>query len=218
MQCADPSSGIALLAEAMSEYMKEVESMYALCKANNHKAAIHERGKEFQLYRLYENSEKNREITGKMLRNATSKAEGWEDSPYWAQDGKQWALIEKQVKNKTLKHERLNPFLTRGISWEGIPVLVHAYKFEPDPVMKVELILPEYTSELPQSPLRRIASALRCHEHLVPHYIAEPLPPYTRHETRFSTIAEYLSRHMPKTGTTPHLFSEWEAVVPVSGI
>lgn len=97
------------------------------------------------------------------------------------------------------KHNKQHPIITRGISWEGIlSVLIHAYKFEPDPVMKVELIVPTYENPVPELPLKVIAATLQCHEQLVPAYIAEALPMYNHHEAKFETLWEYLSRTMPK--------------------
>ncbi len=95
------------------------------------------------------------------------------------------------------KHGKLHAILTTGIVWEGIPLIVHAYKFEPDPVMKVELVLPEIPEPLHELPLKMIATMLRCLDHIVPEFIATPLPPYVRHEAKFMTIKEYLLHTMP---------------------
>ncbi len=77
-------------------------------------------------------------------------------------------------------------------------MLIHAYKFEDDPICKVEIILPSYTTPSPELPIQLMASMLECHEFLVPSSIAEPLAPYTKHEAKFLTVPEFLRANMPR--------------------
>ncbi len=188
-------NGLTMFADAALAYLREIEVQRALCIKHNETAAIHDRGQSLQIYRLF----KRDEVTARQMRNATEKLQPWEDSPYWQANRKQWVDMEQQVVRRMEKHHKQHPIITRGIVWEGVmPILVHAYKFEPDPIMKMELIVPPFGNLVPQLPLQLIAASLQCHEYLVPNYIAEPLPPYDHHEAKFSTLLEYLSRTMPR--------------------
>lgn len=183
-----------MLATALCGYIQEIESDYAICARNASTAAVHDRGATLQVYKLFP---RDSGVYG-ALRAASKRLLGWEELPYWKDEGDEWEKIQRSVTARMKKHKELLPIETRGVEWEGRPVLIHAYKFEPDPNLKVELLLPEVHSALPKLPLQKVAAALRCHELLVPQCIVEPLAPYERHEAKFSTITEYLSRTMPK--------------------
>src|SRR6185436_3493373 len=118
---------------------------------------------------------------------------------------------EREVDNRMKKHKQLLPLVTRGVTWQGRPILIHAYKFEVDPVMKLELVVPEVQMDVPELPLRILSEVLQCHEYLLPSFIAPPRPPYERHETKFETISEYLKRTMPADSLASQCLS------PVSG-
>jgi hypothetical protein len=188
------TDGLTMLGQAYYEYLLEIEAARVVCMRHEKTAAIHERGTELQIYSLYTRDEK----TAEEIRNNTAFLSGWEESPYHLADGKHWERLQGEVEKRMTKHSRLHPIVTRGIEWEDYPMLVHAYKFEPDPIMKIELVLPTYQSEAAPLPIKVVAAALQCLEFLVPSYVAAPLAPYDHHETKFSTIFEYLRRVMPK--------------------
>lgn len=197
MQAADTFDGTSMLADAVYTYLDETESKRSLCERHSATAAIHTASKSLELYRMFRTDE----ATARQIRQATSELPDWTESMYYSKEGRnhrQWEKMRKEIEHRVKNHAKLHDIITRGISWDGFPVLVHAYKFEPDTVMKVELILGEYESPMQELSLSVIASLLQCHEHLVPHYIANALPPYERHETKFQTISEYLSQTMPK--------------------
>ena len=188
------TDGLRTLTLGITSYLHELEDNRQACLRHADTAAIHTRGEELQVYRLFNRSEE----TCKSIRRASDMLPGWKESPFWKAEGKAWQAIQEGVLSRMEKHKELLPICTEGISWEGRPMLVHAYKFEADPVMKVELVLPQ-TGTRPQGlPLQVIADALRCHECLVPPFVAVALPPYERHEAKFQTITEYLSQKMPK--------------------
>jgi hypothetical protein len=195
VSCANlgQENGSQLLAEALHRYRQEIIEQSELCKRHTPSAAIHTKGKELQLYRLFERDE----AVATQLRRATDTLPSWKEALEWDSDGKKWEKLERDVTARMSKHQELLPIVTKGIAWEGRPMLVHAYKFEADPMMKVELVLPHVERELPVLPLRILAQALGCHEYLVPQELAQARPPYERHETDFITIPEYLSQTMP---------------------
>lgn len=187
------SDGLELLSQALHGYHQEIDAQRSLCDKHTPTAAIHTKGKELQLYRLFERDE----ATAEHLRRVTDALPSWEETLDWNREGKNWEKLERDITGRMTKHEELLPIVTKGVSWEGRPILIHAYKFEADPTMKVELVLPHVELENPELPLRTIASALRCHEHLVPEGLAQARPPYERHEAEFISIPQYLSHTMP---------------------
>lgn len=194
---APPFDGLGILESAIHNYLVEIESYAVICAKHEKLAAIHTRGSSLQLYRHF----KTDAVTATQIHKASKELPDWSESIYWKKGGKLVAIWEKQLKEvqrHTTGRNGLLPILTRGTAWEGYPVLIHAYKYETEPTMKVELILGQYESPTPELSLHIISALLRCHEHIVPEYIAKALPPYKRHETKFQTISEYLSHTMPK--------------------
>ncbi|MFA5800052.1 MAG: hypothetical protein WC840_03785 [Candidatus Peribacteraceae bacterium] len=181
------------LGEVLLGYLKDIDYQYALCHKHEKTTAIHRKGKELQVYRMYQSSGKLAEH----LHKAVAKLPGWEESAYWEINNKSWEKIRKEVENRVEQHSSQFHVSCRGVLWESTPILVHAYKFDADKYLKIELILPEYKSPLQILPLKRITAAIECHEFLVPELIAKPKPPYAGHETDFLTLTEYLSRTMP---------------------
>ncbi len=189
----DPNDGLSLASEAIHDYLMEIHSMGNICLRHANTAAIHDRGDILQVYRLF----KREELTARTLRKASNELEGWEHSPFWPSERIHWTKLAAEVARRVDRHSRQHPIVTRGILWNGRPFLIHAYKFEPDPVMKVEIVVPDLPDSIEELPLRAVASSLECHEYLVPSYITTPLAPWVHHEAKFSTISEYLSRTMP---------------------
>lgn len=190
----DNEDGIDLMADAIYDYLSEIEECRVVCERHAATAAVHDRGKELQIYRMM----KNEEGSIACLRTSAGLVPNWEESVFWKGGGRQWSKLESQVKSRMAKNKELLPILTQGIEFEGIPMLIHAYKYECDPYWKNEILVPkQYLEVMQELPLQVVASVLRCHELLVPDYVTQPLPPYTRHEAKFLTIWDYLSRKMP---------------------
>lgn len=187
------TGGLSLLSTAIYGYLEDIANIKVLCGQYEANTAIHDRGRTLQVYRLYE----RHADTARSIRDMTQSLPSWKESLFWETEYNKFEKLERDVTARMKKHEKLHPIATRGVSWERWPMLVHAYKFEPDPVMKVELVIPKCSSPLPELPVRDIVRALQCHSHLVPECVAKPLDPWTRHEAKFSTISEYLSRTMP---------------------
>ncbi|MDD5055781.1 MAG: hypothetical protein PHZ00_05960 [Candidatus Peribacteraceae bacterium] len=188
------NNGSASLTEAILSYLQEVQEQRALVARHEGSAAIHTASsKQLEVYRMFE---RNAE-TAQALRSAAEKLPSWENALYWKQEGGKWETIAREIEARMVKHSKLHPILSRGIVWNNRPMFVHAYKYEPDPRMKIELVLPSVPSPMPELPLRIIAEALQCHDYLVPEYTAKPLPPYEGHDANFLTLSEYLSQTMP---------------------
>ena len=186
--------GLPDLANAWVDYLYDIEDARALCEKHSESAAVHNKGTAFQLYRLFPATAE----VADFIRDGVKKLPTWEESTFAGLDLGKWEKLKNQILQRMAKHQELLPVVTQGISWGGDPILIHAYKFEPDPILKVELISPAYLTCAPELPIQTVAKLLSCHEFLVPDGIEDALPPYTRHETEFLTIWEYLSLTMPE--------------------
>lgn len=185
---------LVVVGGALNLYLREVESQRALCEKHHATAAIHNKGMELQIYRQFD----RREETATSIRKFADLLPSWDTTLEWATEKNHLSRVQKSIERRMEKHSRQHPVYTRGVAWEHRPILIHAYKFEPDPILKLEIVLPGVKKHIEELPLHVICSALRCHEYLVPEFVAPAKPPYERHETHFLTLTEYLSKTMPK--------------------
>jgi hypothetical protein len=185
---------LAIIAHALAGYLSEVQRDRVLCVGNEKKAAVHERGKSLQVYRMYK---AKAEIMDR-VRFAAKSLRSWEKLPCWKHCGTRWDKVAAEVAERVESHGKQHALLTQKVIWEQRPILIHAYKFEPDTHMKIELIPLKCVAHELDNPLKEMACVLRCHDYLVPPFTAEPRPPYEKHETNFSTISEYLAETMPE--------------------
>ena len=186
-------TGIRNIGDVLLLYLKEINYQHALCHKHEKTTAIHTRGNELQVYRMYQSSAKLAEH----LHKAVAKLSGWEESAYWEMNKQAWEKLRKEVENRVEQHSSQFHVSCRGVVWDGTPLLVHAYKFDADGYLKIELVIPEFKRHLLVLPVRTIAEAIECHEYLVPEFIAKPKPPYAGHEAAFESLTDYLSRTMP---------------------
>lgn len=163
-----------------------------ICRRYEQTAAIHNLGKSLQVYRMFRTDD----TTARHLREASNALPSWGESLFHASNNKSWDKLQREITTRMERHTKQHPIVTRGVLFEGLPLLIHAYKFEPDPVMKMEIIVPSCTGSVPELPLRLIALVLQCHEYIVPEYIAPALPPYQHHDEQFLTISDFLSSKM----------------------
>lgn len=184
---------LATAGSALNMYLREVEAQRALCVKHLATAAIHDAGKELQIYRQFARKEE----TAASIRRFGDLLPGWEQTFEWDAQSAHLNKLQKAIERRMEKHSKQHAVYTRGVSWEHRPVLIHAYKFEPDARMKLEIVLPNVRRHVVELPIHVVCSALRCHEYLVPEFVAEARPPYEGHGTDFLTLTEYLSREMP---------------------
>lgn len=164
-----------------------------LCNRHRETTAIHAKGKELGVYRMY-----NRDADViKHLRNAAASLPSWETANLFDWEGGDWNKVKTEIDVRTKRHKKLETVVSRGVAWNGNPVCIHAYKFEAEPVFKVELEMLGADSEKSEFALKTLSDALECHDFLIPEEICIPKPPYTKHEAAFLTIDEYLSRNLP---------------------
>lgn len=182
------------IAKAINLYLREVEDQRALCLKHHQTTAIHDKGQELQIYRQFDRAE---EIASS-IRKFGDLLPSWDTTLEWADQKNNLLSLQKSIERRMERHSKQHAVYTRGVAWGHRPVLIHAYKFEPDPVLKLEIVLPGIKRHIEELPIHIICSALRCHEYLVPEFIAKPKPPYERHKIDFLTLTEYLTKTMPK--------------------
>jgi len=188
----EKGNGLHDLADCVFEYMSDMRMYSAICARHEKDAAIHTRGKSLQVYRLFDRSSE----TSDLIRNGTTSLPSWEGSAYWKYNGKTWMKNLNEVKTQVQKHDYQNEMVTHGFVWDGIPMIGHGYKHEPDVISKLELIVMSFDGQESVLPLEMIAKVLQCHEYIVPDCIVSAKPPYERHEHSFDTISEYLHKTM----------------------
>ena len=186
--------GFAEIVPALYHYLREIEEQYEICKKHLTDAAIHSKGKSLQIYRQFHRCPK----TAKHLRKAADSLSVWEKSPLWKYEQENWIKLKKQVDERVKRHSKQHEVLSKGILWQERPILIHAYKFEPDSAMKIELVVPDISHYVDELPSAVVADVLQCHECLVPECVAEARAVYERHEAEFLTIKEYLAKAMSK--------------------
>lgn len=187
------SENLDALCRALGSFFEEFGAQRDLCIRNRNMTAIHAKGKELGVYRMYDRQEE----AIKQLRDATAALPSWDDAALFDWEGNDWNKIKSEIDRRTHRHKKLETVVSRGVTWRGRPVCIHAYKFEVDPVFKVELEMLGTPAKRPEFALKTLADALECHEFLIPSEVCMPRSPYVKHEAAFLTIDEYLSRNLP---------------------
>lgn len=221
------------LATGLSLYLAEISDQVALCEKHNPTTAIHtpkeNSGKDLEIYRQFKVSP---EVAASIRRNG-DLLPAWNEWSFWKSGEKELKKLECEVVARMKRHGKQHPVYTRGVLWDWRPILIHAYKFEPDPFLKLELIVPARPKKLKlpeELSLQVLSDVLRAHDYLVPPIVGEALPPYAGHEARFLTLSEFLDGTMPSDAAATHLCikilprvtsdgashsqSEWKAEAP----
>lgn len=220
----------AHFADGLCAYFDTLIEQMQRCAKNNAITAIHTDGSPLQVFRQFQSCP----AVADSIRRNGGILPAWDEWSFWKIGEKELKKLERDVLNRMKRHSKQLPVYTRGVLWDWRPVLIHAYKFEPDPVLKLELIIPPAPKKL-QLPdalsLQVLSDAIELHDYLVSPMVAEPLPFYTRHDTNFITLFEHLEETMPrdtaawrlvehaqrtavnKDGAS-HSQSEWKAEAP----
>jgi len=92
----------------------------------------------------------------------------------------------------------LRPVIAHAGVWEARDVVVEVQVSSGPAAKQVEVGLFLSEIDVPELPLRMLATALRCHEFLVPHDIAPALQLPSEEVEGIQTIHQYLERAMPR--------------------
>ncbi len=187
------TDGINSLTGGLLSYLQEIQGQQKVIKHHADTAAIHNASKQLEVYRMFASSS----AVAESLRKSAKALPSWDTNQYWKKEGSKWEKLKSEIEARMERHTKQHAVFTKDIAWNDRVILIHAYKFEPDSRMKIELVVPALPSPLPELPSKIIADVLTCHEYLVPEYIAKPLPFYKSHDANFQSLTEYLSHNMP---------------------
>lgn len=183
--------GLGTLTEALASYLDEIDGYRMTCLKHETSTAVRVERRLVRLSRLVRDDTTVRTH----LQSVAARLPGWEVSPYWTMDGEAWQRRTQRLSQEQGK-KALQTLFTRCIAWDGLPMFLQVHPGKAERTIAVELILLPFTPVLPQLTLRLIAILLRCHEHLLPSWLAAALPqPITKSSV---SIREYLERTMPQ--------------------
>jgi len=185
------NDGIAMLADALLRYFAELKSYRRVCRRHEGTVTVEKVGKGVRIVRTFSFQEN----AAACLRAGMEGLPGWEQTLFWGCEHKGWERLLRMRKAELQKRSGMHSVVVRGIAWEGRAILACGFA-SAEGILHVDLLLPPLPIELPRLPLRLIACALRCHEHLLPASVALPLQAYPRGQSL--TIAEFLRRTTPQ--------------------
>lgn len=189
-QLAASSDDLKLLTDALLAYLHEVQTDAKTCRHHVATTAIRHTSGCLSTLQQFPAGK----ITEEHLRKAVARLASWEESPLAKGARGRWKRLRQTINEQT--EEKL--LFSTGVAWEGYPVWIHAAVSE-RALLTVELLLPSLPGDLPTLPSRMLATALRCHEYLIPNMVARPLSPATGGRGGgYLTIPEYFRRAIPQ--------------------
>ena len=189
----DPASeydGLAALTTALTLYFTEVDDAYMVCVQHEGTTAVSETRGCLCLTRLFLQTPQ----VIASVRKGSVNLPGWRASPFWGADGGHWKEIECEALRNHPQNGRLA--VTRGVSWNGRPVLIRMRPRSPGRFLALDLLLPPVSRDLPELPLRRVAAGLHCQAHLVPDKVAAAIP-LSSLRSPGERVRAYLTRATP---------------------
>jgi hypothetical protein len=190
-------------AEAIIAYLEEVHGYRDTCQRHELTAGVYATTNALHVVRIFHASA---EVLAN-LRDAGNRLPAWRDSPWWDSDKERWRQLRKTSKDSSTTRSGGPPLFSRGVLWEGRPMLARTCWPGDGRLLRLDLILPAVELELPELPLRQVALGLRCHEFLLPARVAVALTPCTLPELRSLSPREYLQRAMPQNLYASQCFS-----------
>ena len=186
------ANGLACLTEGIQAYLQEIGGYRAVCRRHEGTTTVDMHEGELRVARCFENSGE----TVAHLTSAVRLLPGLPGSAAGGRSGNDGTV--RHGGSAARKAGRHDPpcIVRRDIVWEGRRLLVHACLRPSSGVLRVDLCVFRWESDLPELPLRTVATALRCHEFLVPDGVALPLP-VPAEEGQGLGVRDYLTRAMP---------------------
>jgi len=188
------NDGLASLETALAAYLEEIDEYRNICLQHERTTAVFITGQTLRIVKQF--GCEQRAVA--YLREATNRLPIWKKSPFFATSRKTWIGLEKEATERNGTGASARPLLARGIAWEGWPILVCAWSIQEQGLLQLDLCLPPVATELPELPLRRAATALRCHAHLLPDWVARPRPLPKLAQPGSLMLREFLERAMPQ--------------------
>lgn len=200
------NDGLFLLAEGLSGYLAEIAACRAVCLRHESTATVWLTTGVLHVQRLFDPAP----ATAARLAARVEEFPGWEGTLFWPSEGERWERFRVRAAARGKEDPNARPAALRGIAWEGRPVLVNIRSRGSGAPIVVETAMPSLPLDLPELPLRLVASGLRCHEDLLPGYLAAPLP-LAKHGEGRSHLRDYLERATPQNRYASQCFSQRSA-------
>jgi hypothetical protein len=131
----------------------------------------------------------------------------WRRSPFWKSDGADWESLARLPFGEESSTTADRRVLTRGISWQGRPLLISAATAWQEPLLTLDLFLPPLHLDLPEPAMRVLAQGLRCQEFLLPQRIAQALPLSAKPADGWLSLPDFLRRATPELSTARQCIS-----------
>jgi len=173
--------GLGFLADALACYFAEVETWRAACERHQPTVAV----RAADRVRLTRRFPRERSLPKSLAERLNRLGKASPPRP-------------------SVKDDICPPGLTgEWVEWEGRPLLVIVGADAGGGSVEVEVaFLPQHCGDLPENPMRAVASALACHEYLVPGNVASPLRVADWADGSHLTIAQHLQRAGSQTSLT----------------
>jgi hypothetical protein len=172
---------------AIDAYLRYIIELHAVCVRNESIAAVTDSfGTTVSRYF------RAADVPAAQLRASVSGLPSLNESPYW--DGGE-PPIPGVATGREAQATHAVPIVGRGACWDGRPVYVRADSGPGDTVC-LTVQVPPIAALAPELPLRTLAVALRCHEHLVPPSSAKAVLLSELSLARVRSPLEHLKRAM----------------------
>ena len=196
------ADALDLLTEAIVSYCEEIDECRRICLQHERTTVVYATPCALHLVQLFPWKEK----TLAHLRLSVERLPQWDTSPFWKSEKSSWTTLLRNIGKRAIPGAR-HPLLARGIAWEGRPVLVCASSVQGESLLRLELLLPPILADVPELPLRVVASGLFCLESLLPERVAAAVPAAAVPQGRSLPLLEYLRRTMPQNLYASQCFS-----------
>lgn len=179
----EADDAMACLVQGLVTYFQEVEGYRAVCRRHEGTAVVREARDGLWVVRCFADGGRACAHLASALRLLSTPDDAAGD--HARDESRRWAIAGRSSRSALQAH----------VSWEGRQALVRARTRQA--VLKVEVQILPPAGDLPDLPLRALATALCCHEFLVPDGVAPALPCPPHSGARGDSIREYLTHAMP---------------------
>lgn len=182
------SDGLSSVVEGIYAYLLEIDAYRAVCRRHEGTATVDEQEGSLRVTRRFQNrGETTAHLTAAVrLLALRQRCRGRRGNGR----GRRGCSVARD------NNLDICSLVRRNIIWEGRPLRIGVREQGSRTVLHVDLCVYPPASDQSELPLRAVATALRCHEFLVPDTVALPLPGPGEGQERGS-IREYLARAMP---------------------
>ena len=192
-----PESGkdaLFLLTEAIMSYLEEVHACRTVCQRHESTTAVCDMQKMLRFAKFLPWTA----AAAASIAAAVKCLPGWEMSPFWTTEKADWLDMKRAVEQHQTGDRVDRLIVSRGVSWQGRPILVCVSSAQSRRFIAVELALPHRGGDLPELPLRAAAHTLLCYEYVRRGVAPRDLLHSAADVPGFLTLYKYLMRAVPQ--------------------